>query len=92
MYVLKYSSLGDIIKTCFSAEVLGKLLVSVGRFPIPKYREAVYGGGMMVLENANLRLGVYRRRNGWKWGELFVPGGLIYSTTKTDEYAFFCCD
>lgn len=46
MYVLKYSSLGDIIKTGFSAEVLGKLLVSVGRFPIPKYHEAGYGGGV----------------------------------------------
>ena len=42
---------------------------------MPKYREAVYGGETLVLENANLRLEVHRRRTGWGWGELFVPDG-----------------
>ena len=31
---------------------------------MPKYREAVYGGETLVLENANLRLEVHRRRTG----------------------------
>jgi hypothetical protein len=81
MYVLKYSALGDIIKTCFSVEVLGKLLVFIRRFPMPKYREAVYGGDIVVLWNDNLRLGCIGSAPTGK-GDLFVPGGLIYTQLK----------
>ncbi|MHB9033049.1 MAG: hypothetical protein ACYC6L_08375 [Anaerolineae bacterium] len=48
---------------------------------MPKYRDAVYGGETVVLENANLRLEVHKRRTGWGWGELFVPdceGGMRF--------------
>ncbi|MCE5257753.1 MAG: hypothetical protein LLG44_01655 [Chloroflexi bacterium] len=42
---------------------------------MPKYREAVYGGETVVLENATLRLELHKRRTGWGWGELYVPDG-----------------
>jgi hypothetical protein len=41
---------------------------------MPRYRDAVYGGETVVLENPYLRLEVHKRVTGWGWGELLVPG------------------
>jgi len=40
---------------------------------MPRYRDALYGGETVVLENAQVRLEVHKRSTGWGWGELFVP-------------------
>jgi hypothetical protein len=42
--------------------------------PNIRHREAAYGGEWRRLENAHLRLDVFRRAGGWGWGELYGPG------------------
>jgi len=39
---------------------------------MPVYRDAVYGGETVILENRYLRLEIHKRLTGWGWGELFV--------------------
>lgn len=41
---------------------------------MPRYREAVYGGETVILENEHLRLEVHKRLTGWGWGELWAKG------------------
>ena len=41
---------------------------------MPRYRDAVYGGETVVLENPHLRLEIHKRVTSWGWGELFVRG------------------
>lgn len=38
---------------------------------MPLYRDAVYGGETIKLENSYLRLEFHKRLTGWGWGELF---------------------
>lgn len=49
---------------------------------MPLYRDAVYGGESVVLANSQLRMEFHKRRSGWGWGELSVPG-------DEDEWRFF---
>ena len=42
---------------------------------MPLYRDAVYGGETVTLENDSMRLEVHKRKTGWGWGELFIGDG-----------------
>ncbi len=44
---------------------------------MPKYKHASYANETITLENAHLRLELFKRRTGWGWGELFSASGSL---------------
>jgi len=43
----------------------------------PLYRDATYGGETVRVENAHMRLEVYKRLTGWGWVEIFDANGTM---------------
>ncbi len=42
---------------------------------MPKHKHASYANETITLENAHIRLELFKRRTGWGWGELFSASG-----------------
>lgn len=53
--------------------LLGLSQLYAGKAPKPRYRDAAYGGESVVLGNEYIQLVIYKRVNGWGWGELYAP-------------------
>ena len=41
----------------------------------PRYRQAAWEGEYITLENDHVRLNIFKRMDGWGWGELYTSGG-----------------
>ncbi len=50
--------------------------ITFGQNPLqPRYRKAAYGNEHVTLQNENIRLDMFKRVDGWGWGELYTANG-----------------
>ncbi len=49
---------------------------------MPKYKHASDANETITLENAHLRLELFKRRTGWGWGELFSASGKFMAVLE----------
>lgn len=43
--------------------------------PKPRYKQAAWDGECITLENNDIRLNIFKRMDGWGWGEIHTTGG-----------------
>jgi len=48
----------------------------------PRFKRGAYGGQSAELANAQVRLVMCRRINGWGWGELYTPSGTCMAVLE----------
>ncbi|MCE5251520.1 hypothetical protein LLG96_15020 [bacterium] len=65
------------------AAVQGAVTASVGSNAVePRFRHGAYGHESIELGNDRIRLVMFRRLNGWAWGELYTPSGKFMAVLE----------
>ena len=48
----------------------------------PRFRHGAYGDEYVELTNDHIRLILFKRLNGWAWGELYTPSGKLMAVLE----------
>ena len=48
----------------------------------PRFRHGAYGHESIELDNGHIRLVMFKRLNGWGWGELYTPSGKFMAVLE----------